>query len=63
MERTDHKYEVLKKPNAWQTRQQFMECWILSKMMRGNTYVLIERDEQGKPAKMYVMNPICRRRW
>src|SRR5690348_7729179 len=29
---------VLRKPNPYQTRIQFWESWILSKLMRGNTY-------------------------
>src|SRR5688572_23805053 len=31
---------VLRKPNKMQNRIQFLENWILSKLMRGNTYVL-----------------------
>src|SRR5690606_11217421 len=31
---------VLRKPNTMQTRIQFWESWMLSKLIRGNTYVL-----------------------
>src|SRR5436190_2468209 len=35
---------VLRQPNSYQTRNQFWECWLLSKLSRGNTYVLKVRD-------------------
>jgi phage portal protein BeeE len=35
---------VLRKPNRYQNRIQFWESWILSKLTRGNAYVLKERD-------------------
>src|SRR4051794_2278024 len=31
---------VLRKPNAFQTRIQLFEAWMLSKLLRGNAYVL-----------------------
>ena len=34
---------VLRKPNTYQNRIQFWEYWFLSKLTRGNTYVLKER--------------------
>ena len=48
---------VLRKPNHFQTRQQFIECWILSKLRRGNTYVLKIRDKRGIPVALYVLDP------
>lgn len=48
---------VLRKPNDWQTRIQFMESWVLSKLQRGNTYVLKQRDGRGVVVKLYVLNP------
>ncbi|KSV72895.1 hypothetical protein N182_28850 [Sinorhizobium sp. GL2] len=48
---------VLRKPNEWQTRIQFMESWVLSKLQRGNTYVLKQRDGRGVVVKLYVLNP------
>lgn len=51
---------VLRKPNHFQTRQQFIECWLLSKLgPRGNTYVLKQRDQRGVVVAMYVLDP-CR---
>jgi HK97 family phage portal protein len=48
---------VLRKPNHFQTRIQFMESWILSKLQRGNTYVLKQRDARGVPNKLFVLDP------
>lgn len=48
---------VLRKPNHFQTRIQFWECWILSKLMMGNTYVLKERDERNVVVRLYVLDP------
>lgn len=49
---------VLRKPNAYQTRQQFIESWILSKLgPAGNAYVLKVRDNRGVVVAMHVLNP------
>jgi HK97 family phage portal protein len=48
---------VLRKPNHFQTRQQFMECWVFSKLQRGNTYVLKQRDGRGVVTRLYVLDP------
>ncbi len=48
---------VLRKPTPWQTRNQFWECWILSKLLRGNTYVLKVRDNRNVVVAMYVLDP------
>ncbi len=48
---------VLRKPNAFQTRIQFMESWMLSKLSRGNTYVLKKRDMRGVVNGLYVLDP------
>lgn len=50
---------VLKKPNNYQTGQQFRETWILSKLIHGNTYVLKMRDARGVVVRMFVLDP-CR---
>lgn len=50
---------VLRKPNHYQTAQQFREVWALSRMQHGNTYVLKQRDERGVVIKLYVLDP-CR---
>lgn len=48
---------VLRKPNSYQTAAQFRECWALSKLTRGNTYVLKRRDARGVVNEMFVLNP------
>lgn len=50
---------VLRKPNHFQNRIQFIECWVTSKLQRGNTYVLKERDNRGVVIGQYVLDP-CR---
>lgn len=48
---------VLRKPNDFQNRIQFVENWVLSKLQRGNTYVLKQRDGRGVVTKLYVLDP------
>lgn len=48
---------VLQKPNHYQNRIQFFEHWILSKLMRGNTYVLKVRDNRQVVIGLYVLDP------
>jgi HK97 family phage portal protein len=48
---------VLSKPNRFQTRIQFYESWVLSKLRTGNTYVLHERDGRNVTTALYVLDP------
>lgn len=53
---------VLKKPNHFQTRVKFIECWQLSRLLHGNAYVLKERNNRGGASKgtvdaLYVLDP------
>jgi len=48
---------VLRKPNHFQTRIAFMESWMLSKLIHGNTYVIKERDSRGVVIRLYVLDP------
>jgi HK97 family phage portal protein len=48
---------VLRKPNAYQSRMQFFENWVLSKLQSGNTYVLKQRDNRGVVIRLYVLDP------
>lgn len=48
---------VLRKPNDYQNRIQFFENWVLSKLQRGNSYILKQRDGRGVVAKLYVLDP------
>jgi HK97 family phage portal protein len=49
---------VLRQPNDYQTRNQFWESWILSKLSRGNTYVLKERDARNVVIGLHVLDPM-----
>lgn len=48
---------LLRKPNDFQTWQQFIESWSFSKQRRGNTYVLLARDNATRVRAMYVLDP------
>lgn len=48
---------VLRKPNDYQNHIQFKEAWINSKLVRGNTYVLKERDQRGVVNRLHVLDP------
>ena len=48
---------VLRRPNDYQTRNQFWECWLLSKLSRGNTYVLKVRDDRNVVTDLHVLDP------
>jgi HK97 family phage portal protein len=48
---------VLRKPNRYQTRIQFFENWMLSKLSKGNTYVLKQRDNRKVVTALYVLDP------
>lgn len=52
-----HAQRLLKKPNPHQTWQQFAENWITSKLLRGNAYILKQRDIFGDVWQLYVLNP------
>ena len=48
---------VLAKPNRYQTRNQFFESWIMSKLRTGNAYTLLETDNRNVVTAMYVLDP------
>lgn len=48
---------VLRKPNHYQTRIEFFKCWVFSLLLRGNTYILKQRDEKGFVVALYVLDP------
>lgn len=50
-------WAVLRKPNHYQTRIQFMMQWLVSKLLYGNTYVLLQRDGRNIVTAMYVLDP------
>jgi HK97 family phage portal protein len=49
---------VLRKPNSIQTRIQFWENYMLSKLSNGNVYVLKGRDARGVVTSLHVLDPI-----
>lgn len=49
---------VLKKPNHYQNRIQFLQQWLISVLLQGNTYVLKQRDRRGIVTDMYVLSPL-----
>ena len=48
---------MLRKPNHFQTRQKFIEYWLISKLSNGNAYILKERDARGVVRALYVLDP------
>jgi HK97 family phage portal protein len=48
---------VLRNPNRYQTPPQFVEAWITSKLLWGNTYVYKEREGRGLVRALYVLDP------
>lgn len=47
---------VLKKPNGYQTRIQFIEWWITSKLLRGETFAFKERDQRGVVRALHLLD-------
>lgn len=53
-----HQYDaLLRKPNAYQNRSQFISNWMASKFLHGNTYVLKQRDGMGRVSALHVIDP------
>ncbi|ACL58957.1 phage portal protein [Methylobacterium nodulans] len=48
---------VLRKPNRFQNRIQFITSWVESKLIHGNTYVLKERDSRRVVVALSVLDP------
>lgn len=48
---------VLRRPNHYQNRIQFIENWVTSKLVTGNTYILKHRDQRGVVIALYVLDP------
>lgn len=57
-ERRNSPYKtLLRRPNSYQNRIQFIESWVLSKLQSGNTYSLKVRNNAGMVAGLHVLNP------
>ena len=48
---------LLREPNHYQNRIQFVENWLLSKLSRGNAYILKQRNVRGLVIALYVLDP------
>lgn len=53
---------VLRRPNHYQNRIQFILNWVTSKLLHGNTYVIKVRDNRGGEGRgvvtaMYILDP------
>lgn len=48
---------VLRKPNGFQTANQFREYWLITKLTHGNAYILKRRDARQVVTDLYVLDP------
>lgn len=48
---------VLRQPNGYQMPFQMRLVWMISKLVHGNTYTLLRRDQRGVVDAMYVLDP------
>lgn len=48
---------LLRRPNHFQNSIQFFQAWLLSKLTTGNAYILKVRNEAGRVASMFVLDP------
>lgn len=49
--------DVIRKPNSYQVRAQFVKNWVASKLTHGNAYILLTRNNIGAIIRMEVLNP------
>lgn len=47
---------VLRKPNKFQTRIQFLMLWVIQKLLYGNAYIFKVRDNRNVVVAMYVLD-------
>lgn len=47
---------IYKRPNAFQNRMQFFECWLNSKLCHGNTVVLKIRNTRGDITELRILD-------
>lgn len=50
-------WRVLRKPNTYQNRIQFIAYWIICKLLHGNAYALKLRDNRGMVFALYPLDP------
>lgn len=49
---------VLRKPNRYQSRIQFIQWWVTSKLTHGEARILKGRDARGVVTALYVLDPL-----
>ncbi len=57
VERNSPYAPVIYKPNGYQSQSQFIQQWLISKLLAGNTYVLKQRDNRGLVVRLYPLDP------
>ena len=50
-------YPLLRRPNGWQTRFEFIEMMQAALVLRGNAYAVIIRDGRGVPVSLVPIHP------
>lgn len=50
-------YALLRRPNDWQTWQEFATMLMVGLLLRGNGYAVIVRDGRGRPIYLVPVNP------
>lgn len=50
-------WQVLRRPNGYQNRIQFVLMWMVSKLMYGNAYALKQRDGRGIVNALMLVDP------
>ena len=49
--------KLFRRPNRWQTRFEFISYMISSLCLRGNSYVVVERDKDANPIELVPIAP------
>lgn len=53
-----HRYApLMRQPNAYQNRTQFIASWLSSKLLHGNAYILKVRDGAGFVRSLHLLDP------
>lgn len=55
--RTNPIQRLLRKPNDYQTRYDFVFMWVFSKLLTGNVYVLQRRDARNVITELHILDP------
>lgn len=49
---------LLRKPNHWQTRLEFIEMMQVALLLEGNAYAIIRRDSRARPTALFPWSPL-----